>query len=59
MDETPIYTVTGAITMRVVAEDLDSAKHAFIQRVIELQDLAPGKIIISVSVDDVAEAVRP
>jgi len=53
-----IYTVTGTITMRVGAEDLDSARQALTQRATELQDLSPGNIIISVDADDVAiEAV--
>lgn len=48
-----IYTVTGTITMRVGAEDLESAQHALIQRVTELGDMSPGNIIIEVDAANV------
>ncbi|GLT00142.1 hypothetical protein GCM10007897_15260 [Sphingobium jiangsuense] len=49
-----IYTVTGTITMRVGAEDLESAQLALTQRAVELSDLSPGNIIVEVDPADVA-----
>lgn len=52
--EDQIYTVTGTITMRVCAEDLEGARLALTQRATELYDLSPGNIIVEVDAADVA-----